>query len=345
MTVKVYIPRNSDGTEKNFNYDYERNAALQVAKIISRFFGDSRKDYFLLFNLVEPPADLVVISNDGIGIVDFKNINSPIEGDENSTWYIINDDGSKTEIENNHINPAKQVGKYSRQIKRILVDRAQTNSILPKGMQGENFHTQSALLFTAEEFSTESLKIGSSYSRWLSLRWLDTIADWVYSLSFFRKRSRQQLSLSTKQIEYIIEDIFEGSVWQEIDGFISGAKPYAYLYLLENGRPQIRIELNQERVKIGRSKKCEISLEPLGISKQHAQITHYPTKTVLEDLGSSNGTYLNGKKLEQSKQYELSTGDIIVLGKPSDSQAASDSSILKYKEITDVITSDTKYLG
>jgi pSer/pThr/pTyr-binding forkhead associated (FHA) protein len=50
------------------------------------------------------------------------------------------------------------------------------------------------------------------------------------------------------------------------------------------------------------------------ISRRHASIRKVDNQVVLEDLGSINGTFLNGKRLEAYMPYPLKTGDSFHLG-------------------------------
>ncbi|MEM6402120.1 MAG: FHA domain-containing protein, partial [Cyanobacteria bacterium P01_D01_bin.116] len=50
------------------------------------------------------------------------------------------------------------------------------------------------------------------------------------------------------------------------------------------------------------------------ISRVHAEIVVEENTYYLIDLGSSNGTYLNGNKLEKHTRYQLNLGDRIDLG-------------------------------
>ena len=48
---------------------------------------------------------------------------------------------------------------------------------------------------------------------------------------------------------------------------------------------------------IGRSRDCEIVLEDAGISRHHAELRPHEDGWTIEDLGSTNGTYLNRRKV------------------------------------------------
>ncbi len=53
-----------------------------------------------------------------------------------------------------------------------------------------------------------------------------------------------------------------------------------------------------------------------GVSRLHALLRRKSENLmVIIDLGSSNGTYLKGQRLEPHREYPLSHGDVIALGK------------------------------
>ena len=51
-----------------------------------------------------------------------------------------------------------------------------------------------------------------------------------------------------------------------------------------------------------------------GVSRRHAAIYPHDNALLLRDLGSTNGTYLNGFSLDRNKSYKLSDGDEIEFG-------------------------------
>jgi FHA domain len=52
-----------------------------------------------------------------------------------------------------------------------------------------------------------------------------------------------------------------------------------------------------------------------GVSRLHAAVKMYNQRVVVVDLGSSNGTRVNGQKIVPNIDYPLNNGDIIALGK------------------------------
>jgi diguanylate cyclase (GGDEF)-like protein len=70
-------------------------------------------------------------------------------------------------------------------------------------------------------------------------------------------------------------------------------------------------ELGAERTVIGRGATAAVRLQDDGVSREHAAIGIQGARVVLEDLGSTNGTFCNGVRVTSQ---ELADGDKIMLG-------------------------------
>lgn len=70
--------------------------------------------------------------------------------------------------------------------------------------------------------------------------------------------------------------------------------------------------LTNETTTIGRIPGNDIQIDNLSVSGRHAQVITILDDSFLEDLGSTNGTYVNGKLV---KKHALEHGDNITLGK------------------------------
>ena len=69
-------------------------------------------------------------------------------------------------------------------------------------------------------------------------------------------------------------------------------------------------EFDDGRVRLGRSPQCEVRLASAGISREHAELSCERGRWLVRDLGSSNGTELNGEAVEEAN---VSPGDEIRL--------------------------------
>ncbi len=72
------------------------------------------------------------------------------------------------------------------------------------------------------------------------------------------------------------------------------------------------VELSKERTTLGRRPYNDIVIENLAISGEHLGLTKLGNQVVVEDLNSTNGTYVNGKAV---KKQVLQNADTIEVGK------------------------------
>ena len=86
----------------------------------------------------------------------------------------------------------------------------------------------------------------------------------------------------------------------------------AKLVLSMDGLVLKEIQLDKERMSIGRKSHNDIQIDNLAISGEHAAIVTVLNDSFLEDLGSTNGTLVNGAPI---KRHFLQSGDNIELGK------------------------------
>ncbi len=70
--------------------------------------------------------------------------------------------------------------------------------------------------------------------------------------------------------------------------------------------------LDADKVVIGRSRSCDIRLREDTVSRLHAALLWQEGELILEDLGSSNGTYLNGIRVLEPQT--VASGDVLRFG-------------------------------
>ncbi|MFV2005360.1 MAG: FHA domain-containing protein [Gammaproteobacteria bacterium] len=86
----------------------------------------------------------------------------------------------------------------------------------------------------------------------------------------------------------------------------------AKLVLHFNGDFVKEYELNKETLTIGRKSGNDIHIDNLAVSGNHAKILTILNDSFIEDLDSTNGTYINGEKITK---HALQNGESIVIGK------------------------------
>lgn len=86
------------------------------------------------------------------------------------------------------------------------------------------------------------------------------------------------------------------------------------LILSLDGAVLAEYEMDKERYTIGRLSDNDIHVDNMAVSGHHALIINILNDSFLEDLNSTNGTYVNGKLI---KKHALQDGDVITIGKHS----------------------------
>jgi len=91
------------------------------------------------------------------------------------------------------------------------------------------------------------------------------------------------------------------------------SRPPRSVQVIEDGGGKGRSYPLSGQLQIGRADACQIQLEDTYASQFHAKITHRDESWYVEDLGSTNGTYLNQRRL--TSPAEVNAGDRVKIGK------------------------------
>jgi len=86
----------------------------------------------------------------------------------------------------------------------------------------------------------------------------------------------------------------------------------AKLILSVDGQVLKEYQLSKERTLIGRKAHNDIQIDNLAVSGEHAAIITILNDSFIEDLGSTNGTMVNGKPI---KKHFLQNNDVVEIGK------------------------------
>lgn len=86
----------------------------------------------------------------------------------------------------------------------------------------------------------------------------------------------------------------------------------ATLTIIFAGQEQKTHDLDKPRIVVGREAGCDIHIDNLGISRNHCAFVNRGEAFLVQDLNSSNGTYVNGQKITERF---LNDGDEVIIGK------------------------------
>jgi two-component system cell cycle response regulator len=74
-----------------------------------------------------------------------------------------------------------------------------------------------------------------------------------------------------------------------------------------------KYDLGEDDLMIGRSSKCDVEVDQDSVSRNHARVRHDGSRVVVEDLGSTNGTFVNDEQIDG--EHRLRNGDFIKIGR------------------------------
>ena len=96
---------------------------------------------------------------------------------------------------------------------------------------------------------------------------------------------------------------------EEEDVVVHSSRPYLVVYGGdEKGK---RYELGGTPIEVGRSPKADITIDDREVSKRHCAISYRKGYVVVEDCGSTNGTFING---ERTQHKEVLTDAVVQVG-------------------------------
>ena len=101
-----------------------------------------------------------------------------------------------------------------------------------------------------------------------------------------------------------------------IDGTVDMQAPPsgAVLVVTSGHQAGTRYAVASEQLTVGRHPDSDIFLDDITVSRRHVELKVGSTGYVISDVGSLNGTYLNGERLEETEAV-LTNGDELQIGK------------------------------
>jgi pSer/pThr/pTyr-binding forkhead associated (FHA) protein len=88
-------------------------------------------------------------------------------------------------------------------------------------------------------------------------------------------------------------------------------RPPARLVMISPPAPGAEYAFSRPRMRIGRSEELDIVVNHKSISREHAEVERIGDRIRIRDLGSANGTRVNGRDVSD---HEIAPGDVIELG-------------------------------
>ncbi len=89
-----------------------------------------------------------------------------------------------------------------------------------------------------------------------------------------------------------------------------------FLYVIKGPRSGYKYKVTKPRVIVGRGSQADLIIPDLEVSRQHFSLEIKENKTILRDLNSTNGTYIDGEKISSVKledRTEIQIGQSTIL--------------------------------
>lgn len=83
------------------------------------------------------------------------------------------------------------------------------------------------------------------------------------------------------------------------------------LALVREGGVANTVTMRRAKLIIGRKPECEIRIPVPDVSREHCEIRVEAERVLVKDLGSSNGTYVDGQRVQEA---ELKAGSVLTVG-------------------------------
>jgi hypothetical protein len=137
---------------------------------------------------------------------------------------------------------------------------------------------------------------------------VDVLAQELVEAAHEHARNEGYAFLGPIEVHVEASDDLSRSTFTIAGEVIEGEERPAAFLVLPDGR---RLGLLGEAVTIGRLPECTVQLNDPNASRRHAQVRRQGEAYVVVDLGSTNGTKVNGVPV---RQHRLAEGDAITIG-------------------------------
>ena len=331
MPVQIYVRRGEGGGEVPPDTSHETGAALDLARRVYRAYHQQSLTYALVANLRRPSADMVVITRNGIGVVELKHHAGPITSNSQGGWFA--DMGAPIHAGSARrvrLNPHEQVQEYAEDIRGLISRTLDSAWPLTERTVWQEYRTQTAVCFTnpAAQLDpatqTALAKTPPRNKRWERFEIITPagFAEWALQLRFEINKpgTFAAYTLAPNQILSIATQVLGGTLWHEIDNLLPTGKALASLALEQDGQRYF-LPLDRDDNLVGRDiNRCNVHIPDLPrynrVSSVHARISYRADgHFYLKDEQSRNGTFVNGAALRGTQR--LNEGDRVQLGDPT----------------------------
>jgi hypothetical protein len=331
VTVLIFAGKDSEGNAWPPDFSHETAAALDIIKRLWVAYGHLRTMVAVVTNLHCPSADVVILSERGIGVIELKHSYGRIIIGSDDVWYAGTHPIRAGGEGQGRRNPHDQVRDYAGSIRSKLMKPPNHTQWLPgRPIDWDTYRLSTAVCFTNPDAALEGLHAqleaapptaGKDWELFTVLN-PDGVTAWVGALRLEAMKGREAdfepYKLSPEKICEIARGPLWATEWPEAVAIMPTGEAFGLLVLLEGGRQTPFYSLDREEVVLGRDAggRCAVVIPPqfTRTSRTHCRILRTAEGLFIEDLDSTNGTFLNGVRVK--RRQKLVGGERITLGGP-----------------------------
>ncbi|HVA28577.1 MAG TPA: FhaA domain-containing protein, partial [Candidatus Baltobacteraceae bacterium] len=178
-----------------------------------------------------------------------------------------------------------------------------------RGEEGQLFAPGSYIVYV----NPEDFERLAEYQAYLEREWVELLRDLAGRVGI--RFSEGDPSVEMTPRESVPAGAVDVAVVDEatvtIDAAVARRLPRRYHLRMIKGVPAYGVYYVEGRARIGRSEESEIFLVDPSVSRTHAVVEVDGTEPIVRDLGSTNGTFVNGERIEARP---LRDGDELMFG-------------------------------
>ena len=297
----------------------ERRAFIDIANTLNKYDATNSGDIHLIAN-IDPQKhprlrnkklaqlDALLITPTFVSIIEFKSYVHPIIGkDVNSKWH-IKTQGKSIRVNSGHAqNPFQQI-KAAKQRWGFFLQE-QTSHLVSAKQKATNWnHLQGWLVF--HPFLHADSKIPQTpEAPWFSVLSSDTIQTQLVT-------SYSKLHLTEQQTDYLLRDVLDVHSWHSLSTLWRNKVGELWVHNREQQTKHTDLH-KYDQITVGRSRQNKIRIHSSikGVSSLHLCISVDEYGEIwVEDLGSTNGSWANGRRLSPHQAYRWPANTEIILG-------------------------------
>ncbi|MEM7800698.1 MAG: FHA domain-containing protein [Chloroflexota bacterium] len=304
MSLKLYKHQNIN------SHSGEIFALCRLARQLNTYYQPLSEEASLVVNLDYssssnlPQIDALLLTESFCSLIEIKNYFDPISARFLKGRWQVGTNKRHFVHSGNHKSPFLQV-KNARK-KWVSFLGKQSNGWSPR-YDWNSLH--SILLFYPALHPDSKLPTLGNESKWLTIQSFSELHDTLFA------ESRKQTGLRTARQEELIRYQLNCHPWADMQAALD--ETVGTLVVTNNGKAETLLPVKRmQEIVIGRSQKQNptITIANPRVSRIHGRVLVNHRGVMYEDLGSTNGSFLDGKRLPNNNPIQLNPNKELHLG-------------------------------